>query len=42
MHPNRFFDECGIRTGIDTIEIFDEEFIKQYKEFIKENNRHGN
>lgn len=40
MHPNRFFDECGIRTGIDTIEIFDE--IKQYKEFIKENNKHGN
>ena len=25
MHPNRFFDECAIRTGIDTAEIFDEE-----------------
>lgn len=40
MHPNRFFDECSIRTGIDTVEIFDEELRSKLrnthpKNFIK-------
>ena len=40
MHPDRFFDECGIRTGIDTVEIFDEELRSKLrnthpKNFIK-------
>ena len=40
MHPNRFFDECAIRTGIDTVEIFDEELRSKLrdthpKNFIK-------
>ena len=32
MHPNRFFDECAIRTGIDTVEIFDEELRSKLRD----------
>ena len=40
MHPNRFFDECSIRSGVDTVEIFDEELRSKLrnihpKNFIK-------
>lgn len=25
MHPSKFFNECNLRTGIDTFEIYDKE-----------------
>ena len=25
MHPSKFFNECALRTGIDTFEIYDKE-----------------
>lgn len=28
MHPSEFFENCSLRTGIDTFEIFDE-YLKQ-------------
>lgn len=31
MHPNRFFDECSIRSGVDTVEVFDEELRAKLK-----------
>lgn len=31
MHPNRFFEECHIRTGIDTVEIFDSDLKEELK-----------
>lgn len=24
MHPSKFFEECSIRTGIDVVEVYDE------------------
>lgn len=35
MHPSEFFENCGLRTGIDTFEIYDEE-LKQKKEIGKQ------
>jgi hypothetical protein len=32
VHPNRFFDECAIRTGIDTVEILDEELRSKLRD----------
>ena len=32
MHPNKFFSEVNLRTGIDTFEIFDEDLKKKLSE----------
>lgn len=37
MHPNRFFDECAIRTGIDTVEILDEELRSKLRDTYPKN-----
>lgn len=31
MHPSKFFENCGLRTGIDTFEIYDEELKQKLK-----------
>lgn len=31
MHPSKFFEECAIRTGIDTFEVYDEELREGLK-----------
>lgn len=31
MHPSKFFDECSLRTDIDTIEIFDSDLKEKLK-----------
>lgn len=31
MHPSEFFENCGLRTGIDTFEIYDEELKQKLK-----------
>lgn len=37
MHPSDFFENCSLRTGIDTFEIFDED-LKQKLKSIHPNN----
>ena len=32
MHPNKFFSEVNLRTGIDTFEIFDEDLKRKLSE----------
>lgn len=31
MHPSKFFEECSIRTGLDVVEIFDEDLKEKLK-----------
>ena len=32
MHPSKFFQECNIRTGIDFVEIYDDELKQKLKD----------
>lgn len=43
MHPSDFFENCSLRTGIDTFEIFDEDLKQKLKsihpkKFLKNKN----
>lgn len=31
MHPSKFFEECSIRTGIDVVEVYDENLKEKLK-----------
>ena len=31
MHPSKFFKECSIRTGIDVVEVYDENLKEKLK-----------
>lgn len=37
MHPSKFFDECAIRTSIDTVEIYDEGLRQDLKQVHPKN-----
>lgn len=37
MHPSKFFENCGIRTGIDTFEIFDNDLKEELKNIHPKN-----
>lgn len=37
MHPSEFFDDCSLRTGIDTVEIYDEELKQKLKNIHPKN-----
>lgn len=44
MHPSKFFEECSIRTGIDVVEVYDENLKEKTKKcssekFSKDTNR---
>lgn len=37
MHPSDFFENCSLRTGIDTFEIFDEDLKQKLKSIHHKN-----
>lgn len=37
MHPSEFFENCSLRTGIDTFEIFDEDLKQKLKNIHTKN-----
>ncbi len=37
MHPSDFFENCSLRTGIDTFEIFDEDLKQKLKRIHPKN-----
>lgn len=37
MHPSIFFENCSLRTGIDTFEIFDEDLKQKLKNIHPKN-----
>lgn len=37
MHPSRFFDECGCKTGIDVFEVYDEDLRNKLKSINPKN-----
>ena len=37
MHPSEFFDNCSLRIGIDTFEIFDEYLKEKLKSIHPKN-----
>lgn len=37
MHPSEFFDNCSIRTGIDTVEIYDRDLKDKLKSIHPKN-----
>lgn len=37
MHPSVFFENCSLRTGIDTFEIFDEDLKEKLKNIHPKN-----
>ena len=37
MHPSEFFENCSLRIGIDTFEIFDEDLKKKLKSIHPKN-----
>ena len=37
MHPSEFFDNCSIQTGIDTLEIYDDDLKNKLKSIHPKN-----